>query len=463
MKLIFKTLTISSILFFISACGSGSSPGGGPEDASFGPKPAWLVQYPVDQNFYVGVGSASKTKYGSDAQKSAQDLALADLASQITVRITSDIVTTLIEKGQITEEEYMATARSEAIADLEGHELVDTWQDAGYHYAYYKLSKSKYAAIQARKRRAAISLSTDFLTKADEADKLNHFSDNFTATVQAFIPLLPYLNEALKADVNGQSVILSNEVNTRLQQLLTNITLTPNTANVSGKLGQPITNKLTVSATGSDGSPLRSLPLTVRFKKGAGELLESITTGSQGSVSLQVTSIKAALKLQILEVSVDVDRLLANEQSPVLVGIIRSIPMANTRIIVDVSNPRIYLETSEMFNGESLKQLQIEPRLKNHFIKEGFNFVDTKRDADWQMTLSASANQGTTYSGMFTTFADVSLNVVDRHTGDEIYKNSLSRVKGIDLSYENAANKAFNNAADKLIATVLPQILESIK
>ena len=79
------------------------------------------------------------------------------------------------------------------------------------------------------------------------------------------------------------------------------------------------------------------------------------------------------------------------------------------------------------------------------------------------MTLNATASKGTEYSGMFTSFADVSLNVIDRNTGNEIYKNSLSRVKGIDLSYTNATNKAFNSAADKMIGTILPEILESIK
>ena len=121
------------------------------------------------------------------------------------------------------------------------------------------------------------------------------------------------------------------------------------------------------------------------------------------------------------------------------------------------------MESTEIFSGRTLKQLQVEPRIKNHFIGEGFNFVDNPKDADWQMTLSATATRGTEYSGMYTAFADVSLNVIDRKSGTEIYKNSLSREKGIDLNYTNAANKAFNTAADKMIVTILPEILKSLK
>jgi hypothetical protein len=458
-----RTLIIFSVTFLLAACGSGINPGASPDAMQAGPKPSWLIQQPVDPNYYVGVGSASKNKYGSEALRSSQDLALADLASQITVKITSDIVTTLIEKGTITEEEYLATARSEAVADLEGHELVDTWQDANYHYAYYRLSKAKYAMVQARKRKSALTLSTDFLAKAQAADELSQFSDSFNATIQAFIPLLPYLNEALEVNFNGGQVILSNEVNTQLQELLSSVTLSPSQSNLSAKLGQPLQERLTVLAKGNHDRALRGLPLRVQFSKGAGELLESIKTGSQGSATLQVTSITAPLKLQILEISVDVEQLLSGIESPILIGIIRSIPPTSTRVILDVANPSIYMESIESFNGRTLKQLQVEPRIKNHFIGEGFTFADSPKDADWTMTLSATATRGTEYSGMYTAFADVSLNVIDRKSGAEIYKNSLSREKGIDLNYTNAANKAFNTAADKMIVTILPEILKSLK
>ncbi len=458
-----RILSPLTVLVLLSACATGPRPDANPDIMQAGPKPSWLIQQPVDPSYYLGIGSASKNTFGSEALKSAQDLALADLASQITVTITSDIVTTLIENGALTEEEYLATARSEAVADLEGHELVDTWQDANYHYAFYHLSKARYAEIQARKRKVALALSTDFLSKAKAAKALNQFSDAFNATIQAFIPLLPYLNEALEVEFDGRTVILSNEVNIQLQSMLSGIDLSPNITNLAAKLGQPISASLTVFAKDSDGQPIKGLPLKAQFQKGEGELVESLKTGNQGIASLQVTNITAPLKLQILEVKVDFQQLIKVVDSPVLAGIILSIPATSTRIILDVNNPSIYLESSEAFNGKGLMQLQVEPRIKNHFILEGFHFVDNPQDADWQMTLNATATQGTEYSGMFTTFADVSLSVVDRKSGDEIFNNSLSRVKGIDLNYTNAANKAFNAAADKMIVTILPEIMKSLK
>ena len=123
MNIISKALILTSIFLLIAGCGSSGSQSSTPQAYQLSPKPHWLTEYPVTPNYYVGIGSASKNQFGAESLKSAQDLALADLASQISVTITSDIITSLIEKGDITEEEYMASARSQAIADLEGHEL----------------------------------------------------------------------------------------------------------------------------------------------------------------------------------------------------------------------------------------------------------------------------------------------------------------------------------------------------
>jgi len=444
---------------FISGCSSTPPAVNDP----FGPKPAWVSQQPVDPNHYIGIASASKTRYGAEAQKSSQDLALANLAAQISVTISSEIVTTLIESGNMTREEYLATARSQAAADLEGHELVDSWQDANYHYTYYRLSKSSYAAIQARKREAAIALSADNLQKAQAAIAQNNFANAYQASIQAYLPLLPYLNEALKMKFRGEEVILSNTVHNQLSGLLSTIQLSAEPITLSAKLGQPVSEPIRIQARSAQGQALSGLPLTATFTKGAGELMEQVTTDNQGQAILKLTSITAPLKLQVLSVSVDRDQLLENQDSPILTGIIKSIMLPSVTITLDVGKPAIFLESQESFNGKPVSQAQVEPLVKNHFIQEGFEFVDSPSKADWQMHLRANANQGTEYSGMYTCFADVIMSVVDRSSGAEIYKNSVSRVKGIDLNYPNAANKALNNAAAELNGNIIPEILANLK
>ena len=245
--------------------------------------------------------------------------------------------------------------------------------------------------------------------------------------------------------------------------MLLDINIVPNNSNITGKLGQPLDQKLIVQASRNDGKRVINLPLKIRFKKGSGILKESIITDGNGSAAILVRTISSGEKLQILEVSLDLNKTITEDVSPVLRSIISSIPSPTAEIAIDVRNPTIYLSSTERFEDTVMGQAQIEPQLKNHFIEAGFHFVDQASTADWKMTLNASATRGTEYSGMYTVFADVSLSVVDSGSDKEIYKNALSRIKGIDLNYKSAANKALNNAADQLNANILPDILDSLK
>ena len=448
-------ISVTIAILFMSC--SASSPGSNPS----GPKPEWLKEYPVSPTFYVGVGSAAKTGNHPTTMRSAQDLALADLASQISVTISSEIITTLIEKGDITRDEYLATARSQAVADLEGHEFVDSWEDSEYHYAYYRLSKMKYAEIQSRKRRAAIDLALDFRQKAITAEEQRDYSVMFTSLIQAFTPLIPYLNEALEVEVDGESIILSNDLSERIQMAVYLIPLLPDPLEVKGKLGQPIKERLTIVSSGILG-PLKNVPLKIVFKKGAGSMTELTSTGKDGVAELKVYSITSMEQVQWLEIQLDVERLLPEDLSPILRAVIESVSPAKTNLTIELINPTIYMVSSELFGGNSLRQAQVEPILKNHFVTSGYHFVDNQKQADWQITLKASALQGTEYSGLYTAFADVNVSVTDLSSGEEIFKNSLKRVKGIDLSYEAAGNKALSNAATRMSETILPEILEQL-
>lgn len=450
-------IVLISILMLIS-CG-GTGPGSKPQTKDHGPKPSWLQSYPLAPGYYIGIGSAPKSENPAEALRSAQDLALADLASQISVTITSDILTTLIEKGELSKDEYMATARSQAAAELEGHEFVDSWEDADYHYAYYRLSKAKYAEIQSRKRKVALGLALDHRSKAQAAEKLGDFAAMFSASVQGFTALLPYLNEGLKTEIDGQQVILSNALYQQIQAALSKITLTPNKPGITAKLGRSIEDRIEVKAQDDSGRPLKDLPLHVSFLKGQGNLNETAKTNGNGLAAIHLISIHGPEKVQVLEIAIDPSALLPLDVSPIVGAIVQSVPLARTQITIDVINPTIYLQSNETFDGSILRQSQVEPVLKNHFVSAGYHFVDRPEKADWQITVNASANAGTDYSGLFTAFADVDLSVVDLTSGEEIFKNSLKREKGIDLNYEAAGRKALSNAATKLSEGIIQEIL----
>jgi hypothetical protein len=63
---------------------------------------------------------------------------------------------------------------------------------------------------------------------------------------------------------------------------------------------------------------------------------------------------------------------------------------------------------------------------------------------------------------MRSAFADVTISVIDMTTGDEIYKNSWNKIKGIDIDFQKAGDKALDNSAGKIVKKILPALKNKI-
>ena len=91
------------------------------------PKPNWVVTRPTDTDYYIGIGSSEKN--GIDYAKKAKSEALNDLASEITVSISSEMKSSVIEKSGMLTEDIHPEIRRTTQAHLEGFETIDVWSD----------------------------------------------------------------------------------------------------------------------------------------------------------------------------------------------------------------------------------------------------------------------------------------------------------------------------------------------
>ena len=142
--------------------------------------------------------------------------------------------------------------------------------------------------------------------------------------------------------------------------------------------------------------------------------------------------------------------------------ILKSFPVPSTKFIITVSGLSFYVESSETIFGEKTKTLHIEPKLKEMLSEKGFSFVKSPSDADLMMTIKAVTEKGTKIYKMCSAFANVTVSMVDLSSGKEIYKNSYSKIKGIDIDFEKAARKALDESASKITKEVLPVLKSKI-
>jgi hypothetical protein len=85
---------------------------------------------------------------------------------------------------------------------------------------YYRLSKQRYKEIKDELKRNAVALGLDFFTKARQAEKTN---DPITALgfyYQGFRAVEKYLAEPLRITLEGNDILLTNEIISSMQLLL---------------------------------------------------------------------------------------------------------------------------------------------------------------------------------------------------------------------------------------------------
>ncbi len=60
-------------------------------------------------------------------------------------------------------------------------------------------------------------------------------------------------------------------------------------------------------------------------------------------------------------------------------------------------------------------------------------------------------------------YVDLELSAIDLTSGDEVYSDAMSNVKGIQLNYEKAGLKALENAYAKMAESLLPELITNLQ
>ena len=68
------------------------------EDTPQDPIPDWVSQHPIDNSYYIGIGSCNKKSYPVDFNSIAKKNALNDMASSVSVRVQGESFLNTMEK-----------------------------------------------------------------------------------------------------------------------------------------------------------------------------------------------------------------------------------------------------------------------------------------------------------------------------------------------------------------------------
>ncbi len=430
-------------------------------------KPDWVLKRPINPDYYIGIGMAEKGEnYNYVAQ--ARNAAFSDLSSEITVNISSELVDVAVEQSGLSEEQIRQEIRTTTQSELEGYELVDSWEDQDEYWVYYRLSKSLYAAKKQEKLDNAVSLARDLYINGERALGEGDYTSALRYYFQAYQPIRPYFAEPLQTSINGESIYLRNALYTAIQSTLSQMELIPQENKVEAKTGRALKNPLGVKAVfhrrNNDQSPVANLPVSFQFIRGQGTLIENTATDQGGQASCRISAVTAPDNIQIVRARVDTDRLVNPDSTNAMIqAIINGLTTPETRFILNVTGLTFYVQGTEQNFGADVDVAYVEPVLKSALSEKGFAFTDDMAEADFTITYEAKTRKGSVVYGQHVAYVDMNISVIDMQSGEEIYKKSFQNVKGIHLDFDRAGLKAFENVGESVTNDFVPAFLAKIE
>ena len=243
-------------------------------------KPDWLAERPNGTFFYIGIGSASKSS--PNYQQVAKQNAIAELVSEIEIKVEANSLMTTLEKEDESVSSYFSEIIQTSVKQhIKNFEQVDNWQDEQNYWVYYRLDKETYAEQVQKRRELAIRQGFDFWYNGENTLRQGDLLTAIDLFMQGLTAIEPCVNEDLSCSYEGQTILVGNALYTSLQSVFDGIQLKPSNSEIQASAFQASRTPIILTIH-KNNIPLRNLPIKGEFNSGGGSLSEIIPTDDNG-------------------------------------------------------------------------------------------------------------------------------------------------------------------------------------
>lgn len=424
------------------------------------PQPNWVLQRPVNNFYYIGIGQCSKLN-GNDYVQVAKKNALQDLLGEIKVTVSTNSFLSQYQNNKTFSQQFLSDIKIISEGTLEGFEVVDAYETKTDYWIYYRLNKAEYELAQQKKIQAAIDKALDFLQAADRLNEQNEFTQIFRLRVKALAAIQNYANNNLETTYKGKQVYLMNEIVNLLQRQLYLLKLSAQTDKVIAVAGKPQVNPITILVQFSGSNkPAAFVPVAWQSNQVKLTGTQQTESNSLGIAAFYINRISGNQNVQMIDFKVDVKSLFkADSFNTSMQRIIETFDAPGTKVQFLVEPIKIFTDVDEQNLNKKLDFNIIETALKNRLNEFGCTFVRNEKDADYTLHIrSNTKNEGNIWGNMLQSSIEVRIWLTDNKSNAEVFKDGVKDLKGFQLTPEKAGLDAYNNAVTEINKSILPKL-----
>lgn len=442
-----------SVGFLLNSCSIFKKP-------TYEPMPDWVVRKPQSAMYYTGVSSATKAGFSpSEYISSAQQRALGDLASSISVNIESSSMLSIIEVDYNISENFTSEITASTSKELEGYELIDIWEDETNYWVYYRLSREKYHRLRQERKNSAISSAKNKVLQAQNMLSRNQHYNAFQFYVDAMVDMKLYLGEASVTEINEESVDLGNYIFSEIADFLNSIKIEYPTNQINVQRGVEINPELvSFSLVDNNGNPISNIPVRVSFT-GAGLLRSSETSGSDGKIICSIRRVSSSRSTETLSLTVDMHALSRVTGDIMVRNIIRNMPAPEKSIRVVLERPTAYISTIERELNKKSSHNTLQNAITGN-LGRAFIITENKDDADYIISVESNTSIKGTYMNEHYVNMVCRIDMTDQR-GNNLYRRTIE-TEHMGPDYLNASRTAYSATARTIERSIARELENSV-
>lgn len=425
--------------------------------------PDWVRSRPITPGYYTGIGWSQKTLNVQQYQQTAKQNALADMASEISISISSNSVLHAFESNLGFREDFSSTIQARAQEDLEGFEVLDTWEDQDNYWIYYRLSSARHREISEKRKTDATRLSSAHLESAVRSMEEGQVYNTIIQLIQSMEAIKNYFDDPLPAEFMGREIQLGNEIFNQLSSTISAIDITPEQQSLTVKTGQEVpASLLRFTVRDNNGRPVSDFPLVAGYSERP--IRNNRTrTGRDGTAGFGIDVIRSSGSVETFTIRADMETIISGATTdPVIRRLLGRLGSPEAVVRINIEPPVFTLITKEENLGIKLSPGSLEESFRKSAAASGYLIEEKKSKADYIVIITAETKKtgdGGTYINALLTGSII----VERPGGNTIYHRSLENFRGSHFEPVRAGEEAFRHAARRMESSWFREIDEIIR
>jgi hypothetical protein len=428
-------------------------------------QPEWVLQRPIDNSYYIGIGSCNKKAYPVDFNSVAKKNALSDMASSVSVRVQGESFLNTLEVNKVFSEDFSSKINTTTDIVFDDFETVATYDNGKEYWIYLRVSKYDYQQQQMQKKKAVLDKAFDFYQRGLVAKEKMQVMQFTQMWLNGLFTMKAYWSENNPYTIpSGEQIILDQAIYNALQENLSDLQLTCDENNIlllakdhfsrSVGIGCAIEGKKAVNV------PVRYHYPTERYTK-----MKKVMSDINGNALIDIQGIPLDSKQPQLEVGIDLDALIPSDvNESIAKGLLKNSVNQTTRVPITLVKPSFSIISDEREFEHSTAQHLLAGTVESFLAQNGFKIVKAtdKNKADFIIEIQANTIDGGSANEFASAILDLKLTLKETETDQIRYQNNTNSIKGVQLNTAAASNEAYKKAKTKLDEEWLKAMIQSI-